>query len=477
MRPRLRDWLKEHKPLVQSDAVERWLDEPLPPVTHRLEYWSPDQAFVKFKADSLCPESPEEVLLVTSELQSEYKAQLVFEDLPKISREWSLSYHKQSIDAIKLCGVTGTNGKSSVAHFLTHLLKSNPNLPSVAKLGTLGLETSRLFLESPNTTPFPLDLHPMLERIYNDGDRYLVMEASSHALDQKRLEGLTFDVVGMTNLTQDHLDYHKTMENLFASKSKLLDLCRGKVLVNLDCEWVSRHRDHNQAMTFSCKNSDADVYAELLGRFDEGFVVQFYYKNNMKEVHLPLLGEFNISNSLCALGMALAIDEMAFEVYCEALSTVTAPKGRLQVVPCPAKGKVIIDYAHTPDALDSILKTMRRDVPQGKLKVLFGCGGNRDKKKRAIMGEIAARFADYIYLTSDNPRYEKPEEIISDIEKGLTKFRQYEVIVSREDAIKKSLRELDEDEVILLCGKGHETTQEVQGQKNRMCEEEICQMI
>jgi UDP-N-acetylmuramoyl-L-alanyl-D-glutamate--2,6-diaminopimelate ligase len=477
MRPSLRHWLEREKPVAQTEGVGVWLDEPLPPITHRLDHWSNDQAFIKFKADSPCPDGVKDVLLVSSELQSDYEAQLVFEDLPRVSREWSLSYHKESIDAIKLCGVTGTNGKSSVAHFLAHLLKSNTRLPSVAKLGTLGLETSRLFLESPNTTPFPLDLHPMLERIYLDGDRYLVMEASSHALDQKRLEGLSFEVVGMTNLTQDHLDYHKTMENLFASKSKLLDLCTGKVLINLDCEWVSKHRHHERAMTFSCHNPDADVYAELLGRYDHGFVLQVYYAEAMQEVHLPLLGDFNISNCLCALGMALAIDDSAFEVYCHALSQLSAPKGRLQIVDCPAKGKVIIDYAHTPDALDSILKTMRRDVPQGKLKLLFGCGGNRDKKKRAIMGEIAARHADYVYLTSDNPRYEDPEKIIQDIEKGLKEFDLYEVVPSREEAIVKSLRELKQDEVILLCGKGHETTQEVQGEKIRMCEEEICQTI
>lgn len=477
MRPSLREWLKLEKPLAQTEGVDAWLDEPLPPITHRPEYWSEDQAFVKFKPSSSCPEGVKNLLLVSSNLQPEYETQLVFEDLPKVSREWSLCYHKEVIDAIRLCGVTGTNGKSSVAHFLTHLLKSNPNLPSVAKLGTLGLETSRLFLESPNTTPFPLDLHPMLERIYRDGDRYLVMEASSHALDQKRLEGLSFEVVGMTNLTQDHLDYHKTMEHLFASKSKLLDLCRGKILINLDCDWVSRHRNHERAITYSCKDPEADLYAELIGRYEKGFVIQVYYKSVMQEVHLPLLGEFNISNAMCALGMALAIDESAFEMYSKALSLVSAPKGRLQLVDCAAKGKVIIDYAHTPDALDTILKTMRRDVPQGKLKLLFGCGGNRDKKKRAIMGEIAARHADYVYLTSDNPRYENPEKIIHDIEQGLKESDQYEVIPSREEAILKSLKELKEDEVILLCGKGHETTQEIKGEKFRMCEEEICQMI
>jgi len=475
MRPTLEKWLETETPTEKTKGVEAWLKRPLPAITHRVNESQSDTAFVQFNDSSVCPTNYEDVLLISSVLRPKFDAQLVFDDLSKISRDWSLSFHKEAIEAIELCGVTGTNGKSSVAHFLAHLIASNAKLGSAAKLGTLGLETSQTFKESPNTTPFPLDLHPMLEQVHRDGDRILVLEASSHALDQNRLEGLKFKTVGFTNLTQDHLDYHETMEALFAAKSKLLDLCEGTAVVNLDCEWMSKLSQFKNTLTYSTLSNNADLFANIKEKSDHGFTLEISFEGQTRLVELPLLGMFNVSNILCALGMALSLGDASLDDYVDGLSNIVAPKGRLQIVPTRAEGRVMIDYAHTPDALASVLKTMKNHVAKGKLKLLFGCGGNRDNAKRAMMGEIASSYADRIYLTSDNPRNENPELIMDQIEKGIQNKEKCVRMVSREDAIHRALSELKADELLLLCGKGHEQTQEINGQKFRMCEEEICQ--
>jgi len=443
-----------------------------------LDRWQANQAFVSFNESAPCPEENETTLLVSSKKHPEFKAQLVFDDLSTITREWSLRYHEASIRALRLCAVTGTNGKSSVVHFFEKLMFAHPNCGPIAKLGTLGFETKSGHYSSPNTTPFPLDLHPMLEQACREGQKMLVLEASSHALDQDRLKGLDFEVVAFTNLTQDHLDYHETMEHLFKSKIKLLDLCRGKAWVNLDCDFFSALRNRPNVMTYSCIDSKADLYANILERDDGGFKLKLFFKGQCHDLSLPLLGEFNVSNALCALGMALSIDEASLELYLNAMSQLSAPKGRLQKVICRARGKVMIDYAHTPNALESVLKAMHHHIDASKLKLLFGCGGNRDKSKRAIMGNIASRLVQTIYLTSDNPRFEDPQAIIEEVASGIDASKvKLKKIISREQAIAIALSELQEDELLLLCGKGHESTQEIQGRKLPMSEEELCLKI
>lgn len=475
MRPTLGQWLKCEDLLSKSEAVSVWMDRPLPNLKHRAPLCQPGEAFAAFRDDAARPDNTKEILWVSDKQGPGFEAQLVFKDLPKVTREWSLAFHQESIQELALCGVTGTNGKSSVVHFLAQLLSASKIGPA-AKLGTLGLETQMGLTPSPNTTPFPLDLHPFMERSRKDGHRVLVMEASSHALDQGRLDGLTFKAVGFTNLTQDHLDYHKDMPSLFEAKAKLLELCGGCAVYNLDCEWMSRHHHFANSISYSTKNDQADLYAKVLKRLDVGFEMELCVFGQKRTLLLPLLGEFNVSNILCALGMALAMDGNGLKAYLSVLENIKAPKGRLEKIACRAEGRVIVDYAHTPDALESVLSTMKHHVEEGKLKVLFGCGGDRDAGKRPLMGEIAAKYADAIYLTSDNPRFEEPEKILEDIEVGLRKTEKaYEKIVSREEAILKALSELRPDELLMLCGKGHEDYQDVKGVKTRMDEGEVCQ--
>ena len=237
------------------------------------------------------------------------------------------------------------------------------------------------------------------------------------------------------------------MEALFEAKGKLDGALLWSSCDQFDCDWMKRHMSSRKAkLSYSTIDSSADLYAKILGRYDWGSEVEVHFQGVSRKVKLPLLGSFNVSNVLCALGMALSGDENSLDDYFNALENLKAPKGRLENIPCRAKGRVIVDYAHTPDALESVLKTMKGHVEEGKLKVLFGCGGNRDKAKRAVMGEVVAKWADSIYLTSDNPRFEEPEEIMSDIEVGLKTggVNNYDKVISRQEAILRALSELEQ---------------------------------
>lgn len=385
-----------------------------------------------------------------------------------LARAW---YHEPGGD-LSLFGVTGTNGKTTTVGILAHLLNRQGDAGTIGTLGAF--DGARQPVESTAgslTTPGPVDLHATLAALRDRGVRSVAMEASSHSLDQGRLEGLAFRGVVFTNLTQDHLDYHGTMEHYRAAKLRLLGL-RGKNAVVAfhadDPAWAAIPRD-GDTVSFGL-HPGADVRAALPVADGRGCRFRIEGRFGVREVELPLPGEFNILNALaasaCVLGTGVALAEVV-----ERLETAPPVPGRLERLvaePCP----VFRDYAHTPDALDRAIEALRPLTP-GRLIVVFGCGGDRDRGKRPIMGRIAGTRADVAIVTSDNPRTEDPERIMDEIVAGLPPGADYLREADRRVAIGLALERARPGDTVLLAGKGHETYQVLGHEKVPFDEREI----
>ena len=346
---------------------------------------------------------------------------------------------------IKLIGVTGTNGKTSVSFFISQLLEALNVRTGV--IGTLGISHSDN--KTSNTTPDIFTIYKSLQEYSKKGIEVAVIEASSHALIQNRLSGLAFEQAIFTNLTQDHLDYHETMEQYREAK--------GKLFINNKAHTVIVNRDDENHSYFLDVAEDKVIKTFSIDDFSDyqlstkGFVCRLF--NFVFE--LPLLGHFNLSNALAAF---VSIKSLGYgdDLVIPKLAELSPPPGRMQKLD---KNNIWIDYAHTPDALSNALQTLHLHYPESKLRVVFGCGGDRDKSKRQQMGKIASELAHSIILTNDNPRNEQPENIIKDIMVGVEIDNNIQVILDRKIAINTAITTLNEDEVLLIAGKGHETTQ------------------
>jgi UDP-N-acetylmuramoyl-L-alanyl-D-glutamate--2,6-diaminopimelate ligase len=361
---------------------------------------------------------------------------------------------------LRLVGVTGTNGKTTTAHMLRHLLDRESRL--AASIGTVGVLIGSEGRPLDNdagrglTTPGPVELQRLLRLLVDTGVATVAMEVSSHALDQRRVEGLDFDVAVFTNLTRDHLDYHKTMDNYRDAKARLCNHLapHGTVVVNADdAAWRALATDRRK-VGFSTR-VDAEVHARDISYTSRGSHWTLVVANETAPVTLPVIGDFNISNALGAAAAAYATGMPAARIA-ERLSTLPQVPGRLEVI--HEHPVVLRDYAHTPDALERALQAVRPFVT-GRLVVVFGAGGDRDRGKRPEMGAIAERLADLAIVTSDNPRTEQPGAIINDIENGMTGAGKHERIEDRREAIARALEVAAPDDVIVLAGKGHETYQ------------------
>ncbi len=348
---------------------------------------------------------------------------------------------------IKLIAVTGTNGKTSVSHFISQLLNAL-NIKNEV-IGTLGL--SHLDKKTINTTPDIFTIYCALQNYIDQGVEIVIIEASSHALIQGRLDGLSFIQGIFTNLTQDHLDYHQTMKNYQEAKGKLFNKSfTKKAIINRDDENHSYFLDISSAIeteTFSI--NDLSYFKNN----EQGFICQL----NSFVFELPLIGNFNLSNTMAAYKSvkSLGYDD---DTLIPKLAELSPPPGRMQKLP---KKNIWIDYAHTPDALLNAVNTLQDHYPDYRIRLVFGCGGDRDKTKRQIMGKIASENAHSIVITNDNPRSEKPEKIIDDILAGIKVENDFQVILDRKKAIISAVTTLDENEVLLIAGKGHETTQTI----------------
>jgi UDP-N-acetylmuramoyl-L-alanyl-D-glutamate--2,6-diaminopimelate ligase len=360
---------------------------------------------------------------------------------------------------LRLVGVTGTNGKTTTVGMLRHVLDQGEG-GRCASIGTLGVLVGSEGTPQPGggglTTPGPVELQRVLRALVDSGVTTVAMEVSSHSLDQRRVDGLEFDVAVFTNLTRDHLDYHGTMEAYVAAKARLIDYltATGTAVINADDDaWQVLARAPRQ-VRFSLAGNDADVRASEVRYTPRGSEWQLEAGGTRVTVQLPLVGDFNVANALGAAAAAWALglpnDEIA-----RRLSTLPQVPGRLERI--HERPTVLRDYAHTPDALERALMAVR-PFAERRLIVAFGCGGDRDRGKRPQMGAIAERLADHVIVTSDNPRTEDPDRIIDDIEAGMH-GTNHERITDRHDAIARALTIAATDDVVVLAGKGHETYQ------------------
>lgn len=374
------------------------------------------------------------------------------------------AFHGWPARELTLVGVTGTNGKTTTVGLLRHLLDGPSH--RAASIGTLGVLLGSEGIALPGgsglTTPGPVELQRLLRTLVNRGVSRVAMETSSHALDQRRVDGLSFAAAVFTNLTRDHLDYHGTMEAYRAAKLRLVGLLArdGVAVLNAaDPAWQGV-TNAPRTLTFGTNDVGAQLSARDVEYVASGSRFLLVTPTGAHSVALPLIGDFNIANALGAAAVAYALG-MPVAQIADALSKAPQVPGRLELL--RTTPTVLRDYAHTPDALDRALRAVRpftraeagRD---SRLIVLFGCGGDRDRGKRPEMGRIAEAMADTVIVTSDNPRTEDPERILDDIEAGLTK-REHLRIVDRRDAIARALRIAGPHDVIMLAGKGHETYQ------------------
>lgn len=375
----------------------------------------------------------------------------------------SANYYGHPAEGLKLIGVTGTNGKTTT----TYLLKTVLEELLGEKVGIIGTNSHT------RTTPESLELNRIFREMLDDGCTHVVMEVSSHALALDRVYGLPFEVGIFTNLTQDHLDFHKTMEDYAAAKARLFSQCRHGV-INMDDPAGRGFAAVATGMvhSFSTERFSATYRGEEIDLHPDSVSFQVVTEKESQPVYLPIPGGFSVYNGLGVVAAACALG-LPLEKVCQALRRCAGVKGRLEVTPWQGEGTVIIDYAHTPDALENVLSGLR-PFTYGRLLCLFGCGGNRDRLKRPRMGAIASRYADVLFVTTDNPRYEEPEAIMKDILRGMTNFNAPVIVEKdRRRAIELALAELRTGDTLLLAGKGHEVYQEIAGEQYHFDEREI----
>ena len=400
--------------------------------------------------------------------------QLLVEDTRKVYAEMCSASFGHPASRLKIVGVTGTNGKTSTCLMIKSILESQGH--QVGLIGTIQNTVGNQVLPAKNTTPDAYELHSLFSLMEHSGCDYVVMEVSSHAIDQDRIYGLHFACCVFTNLTQDHLDYHITMENYAAAKKKIFGRC-DRAVINADDSYAKEFIEACECpvVTYAVDTNDSTYTAKNLRRHVGGVDFEMVGDSVIGRVKLKVPGLFSVYNAMAAGSCAVALG-VPFAAAVQSMSALESPKGRAEIVPTDGHDfTVIIDYAHTPDGLENILKALRGST-KGRLVTVFGCGGDRDKTKRPQMGRIAGDFSDYVIVTSDNPRTEDPGEIIKDILAGMTDCdTPYTVIENRIKAIEYAILNAQSDDTVLLAGKGHETYQIVGHQTIRLDEREVVQ--
>lgn len=373
---------------------------------------------------------------------------------------------------MKIIGVTGTNGKTTTTYLLKHLLESKLDA-KVGLIGTNGNMIGSEFIHTERTTPESFELQRLFREMADSGCTHVVMEVSSHSLSLDRVAGIHFDVGIFTNLTQDHLDFHGTMEDYAAAKAKLFTVCTDGC-INADDKWCDTMTENASCKlhTYSVDSDNATLRAKDVRLTPSGIEFSACTDTESEKVKLCIPGKFSVYNALCVISAGLLLG-ISLSDCADALASAKGVKGRMELVPTDGDYTIVIDYAHTPDALENALKALRINE-DARLVALFGCGGDRDRTKRPIMGSVAAKYADHVIVTSDNPRTEEPQSIINDILEGMKDTATpYTVICDRVEAICTAIDEHQKGDVILLAGKGHEDYQVVGHEKHHMDEREI----
>lgn len=388
------------------------------------------------------------------------------------------NYYDNPSKKMKVVGITGTNGKTTVVYLLNHILKT-ANIPR-GTIGTLGYSIGDEHFSGNLTTPESVMLQKILYKMTKNSISTVIMEVSSHALALRRVEDITFIGGVFTNLSQDHLDFHLTMESYAEAKTELFRkvIMKGFLVCNIDDHYSEKFMNVSKTpiSTFSInKNANFKWSAGVSYiRKIEGIILS---PEGKIRVDCPLSGEFNLKNILAAVAVAINLG-IKPETISQALSQTESIPGRLQEIYKSGYPRIFVDYAHTPDAIKNVLETLKEIIPQdGKLIALFGCGGDRDRKKRPMMAKSVESFADFAVVTDDNPRFEDPQHIIKETVKGFSKSMSYKIINGRKKAIMWTLKNFSENDIIALLGKGHEIYQEINGKRYPFNEVQIVKDI
>jgi len=377
---------------------------------------------------------------------------------------------------LTLTGITGTNGKTTISFMLEEISKKAGHLP--ARFGTISYKWGMREIKFPNTTAESLDISRCLWEFEKDGGKNVFLEVSSQGLDRKCAEALFFKAAVFTNLNPEHLDWHKTMENYALSKRHLFKLLSknkdGIAILNKNDPWSEKFiKDIPVKVKTYGTVKSADYYGEINSISDLGTQFTIKFNGNEIKISLKLIGEFNVLNALAAFSCASEFG-ISPDVIKHALENFEGVTGRLTKFVSKGGFVVFVDYAHTPFALENVLKTLKELNPQ-RLIVVFGCGGNRDREKRPLMGKIASEFSDFIWVTTDNPRDEEPKDIALDIEVGIRQreFENYRIELDRKKAIQNALTMAQKGDIILIAGKGHEDYQIIKDKKIHLSDIEI----
>ncbi len=398
-------------------------------------------------------------------------------EIRKLMAEYSGIFYDDPSSKLKLIGITGTNGKTTTSYLIRSFL--NDAGYSTGLLGTIDYQVGEQKTESKLTTPDSVEVNMMLSEMVNSGTQFCIMEVSSIALVMERVYGLKYDTAVYTNLTSEHLDFHKDMENYFAAKKILFDNLpeSGKAISNSDDSYGHSILDDCRAKKFfysSREESDLKSFNEKLSLSGLEFDVK--WNGRTYTLKSDLSGRFNIYNILASVSTVLQYD-IDMPMIQSSLLKFQEVKGRFNRVKLPNGAIAVIDYSHTSDSLKNAIESAREIVDEekrfGRVITIFGCGGNKDRTKRPVMGELASGLSDQVIITSDNPRFEEPMDIIEEILSGIKDKKNFEVIENREEAIKKGLEISREGDIVLICGKGHETYQEVKGVRTHFDDKEI----
>ncbi len=384
--------------------------------------------------------------------------QFVVENTKQAIKQIAAWFYDYPSSKLKMIGITGTNGKTTTAYLVHHILTNNHY--KCGMMGTVVIDNGCDVIESHLTTPQPAELQYHLRSFIDNGCSHAVMEVSSHSLSFGRVDQVDFDIAGFTNLSQDHLDYHITMENYRSTKGLLFARCPEGAVINFDdgAGAYMASQAVGPVMGYSTHKPLPDgLFASDIQMSATQTQFNLQYQGQTYAIESHLIGLFNIYNTLLAFGLSLKCG-LTVEQITQAIRTFKPVAGRFMTVPFDADFTAIVDYAHSPDALENVLRTARR-ITAGKLIVVFGCGGDRDRTKRPIMGRIADQNADLVIVTSDNPRSEDQNQIVRDVLSGIPKKDHTYVEVDRSLAIKLALKLAVKGDVILIAGKGHETYQ------------------